>query len=423
MSERLPELELAHPEQELTGSAQGEDQYVELLHDANEGEENGNMTDTSMLHRPRPKKAQRLELVTQKGSRRTSETLDALAAELHALEISHDPQQRPQSILSDPYESYVSSEEDASEHTDDYDESLELGSDTQSIVSQASRRGSQQDTARAVSMIFAGKPHIVDIYHTRSLSADGTSTSSSRRPPPLRLDSKSSGSSKSSSSPTRSTSMPLMPTTSFAQVKKRSGIKGLASLATKWPSSAHNDSTSAGSSHIQSQPSSHMSISASKTPTSRVQAAWKDSKKNMSRKLSMARKHHPAPKGPASPYSGNFKSFSTNLLSLGTSTDADNADDPADKTTELGGSAQRRHLRRPSTALSRLSLHIDLERLALSKNDAKSKEPSPNASQTPSIYEDAQDATQELQAHAAPRNLRTKSSMMGLSSWFGKTPV
>ncbi|EXF77172.1 hypothetical protein CFIO01_08922 [Colletotrichum fioriniae PJ7] len=125
---------------------------------------------------PSPKKAQPTQTapaLPAKSSLRASRLLDGMALKI----ITNQPSQAA------PQEVYLSSEEEASSSADefsDYDYESESAESADSPV----RRKSQEDTARVVSVVFAGKPSIIDLPSTRR-SASPESMESSR--PPSRL--------------------------------------------------------------------------------------------------------------------------------------------------------------------------------------------------------------------------------------------
>ncbi|KAK4204239.1 hypothetical protein QBC40DRAFT_273056 [Triangularia verruculosa] len=109
----------------------------------------------------------------RKSSRRASRMLDN-----HGLKLGGEEGQ-----ATTPHDIYLSSEEDASSDADDfseydYDSSIE---DPDSPTA-ATRRGSQQVTARVVSVVFAGKPSIVNLSlkKQRSVSPSSSSLDTSR---------------------------------------------------------------------------------------------------------------------------------------------------------------------------------------------------------------------------------------------------
>lgn len=87
-----------------------------------------------------------------------------------------EDQQPPLKAQSAPHDVYLSSEEDASSSADDFSD-FECESSSEQSQKSAVRRGSQEDTARVVSVIFSGKPSIVDLPR-RSISPSSSETSS-----------------------------------------------------------------------------------------------------------------------------------------------------------------------------------------------------------------------------------------------------
>lgn len=132
----------------------------------------------SMLHRGRPrlvKRAVTAPAIPARNEKRASRILDNVMMELKALDGSTTKEPETISTIqeSDPHESYLSSEEDAS-LSDDYDDTYSLHDSagtsspyleeaTTEDFTRGSRRKSQEDTARVVSFIMVGKPQIVDI--------------------------------------------------------------------------------------------------------------------------------------------------------------------------------------------------------------------------------------------------------------------
>lgn len=103
--------------------------------------------------------------VPQRSSLRVSKLLDNFKL----------AQAEPEPSLNTPHDIYLSSEEDASSSADDFsDQDYESGSEeSQQAVA---RRGSQEDTARVVSVVYSGKPCIVHLGGSRrSSSPDSTS--------------------------------------------------------------------------------------------------------------------------------------------------------------------------------------------------------------------------------------------------------
>ncbi|OTB13699.1 hypothetical protein K445DRAFT_319922 [Daldinia sp. EC12] len=77
--------------------------------------------------------------------------------------------------ITDPHDAYLSSEEDASSSADDFSD-YECDSNSDQSEKSPARRKSQEDTARAVSVVYVGKPLVVD------LSGGRRSVSPIRRP-------------------------------------------------------------------------------------------------------------------------------------------------------------------------------------------------------------------------------------------------
>ncbi len=110
----------------------------------------------------------------ERSALRTSKLLDSL--KLNSIESARQS-------LTTSHDVYLSSEEDASSIADDIsDYDFESSSESNSDESEQSsvRRKSREDTARAVSVIFIGKPCIVNLSGSRASSSD-LSESSSRR--------------------------------------------------------------------------------------------------------------------------------------------------------------------------------------------------------------------------------------------------
>lgn len=105
----------------------------------------------------------------QRSSLRTSKLLD----NFKLAQAEPEP-----SLKTTPHDIYLSSEEDASSSADDFsDDECESGSEKaqEAVI----RRGSQEDTARVVSVIYSGKPCIVHLGGSRrSSSPDSTSSRS-----------------------------------------------------------------------------------------------------------------------------------------------------------------------------------------------------------------------------------------------------
>jgi hypothetical protein len=129
----------------------------------------------SILHRPRPKKAVKTPILPPRSEKRASKILETVMQDLKTFDDKETAKEESQrmSVLteSDPHELYLSSEEDAS-LSDDYEGSLMDFEESDGEhprgrqTSRASRRRSQEDTARVVSFIVVGKPQIVNIFNT-----------------------------------------------------------------------------------------------------------------------------------------------------------------------------------------------------------------------------------------------------------------
>ncbi|CZR56753.1 uncharacterized protein PAC_06642 [Phialocephala subalpina] len=127
----------------------------------------------SVVHRGRPKKVVRAPpAIPARNEKRASKILESVMLELKTLDGTETKDTDSRSMVqeSDPHESYLSSEEDAS-LSDDYEDSLtspedNLEDSTSPVESftRTTRRRSQEDTARVVSFICVGKPQIVDIF-------------------------------------------------------------------------------------------------------------------------------------------------------------------------------------------------------------------------------------------------------------------
>ena len=257
--------------------------------------------DGSIIHRPRPKKAVKPPAVPQRSDKRASRILESVLLELKTLDGTLPAKDAEQlSIVSDPHELYLSSEEDAS--LSDYDDSNSLidfaptEDGASQPTSRASSRRSQEDTARVVSFTLVTKPQIIQIIipppasqiqkrHSTSLDTLTSTTtthsttsyipSNTRRPPPLMLH--------STSPPSRS-------------LTQRSGAS-LTSLPKRKPSKLNLSTlvSSAKNSFLASDPFALPSTQSyddeeeaetpvtPKTPTSMAAAAFK---KGLSRSMS-----------------------------------------------------------------------------------------------------------------------------------------
>src|SRR6478609_7605544 len=107
-------------------------------------------TPTTMI--PSQRQLSAAPALPAKSSLRASRCLDGL--------LTHKLTPEGQAPFSTPHDVYLSSEEDASSSADDFsDFEFDSGSDE----SQSTRRGSQEDTAKVVSVVFSGKPSVIDL--------------------------------------------------------------------------------------------------------------------------------------------------------------------------------------------------------------------------------------------------------------------
>ncbi|KPM34823.1 hypothetical protein AK830_g11748 [Neonectria ditissima] len=124
----------------------------------------------------RQSSAEQAPALPVKSSRRASRMLDNI---IITQKMPLEDQQPPLTAQSAPHDIYLSSEEDASSSADDFSD-FEFESSTEEAQKTSTRRGSQEDTARVVSVVFSGKPSIVNLPR-RSMSPSSSETSS--RPP------------------------------------------------------------------------------------------------------------------------------------------------------------------------------------------------------------------------------------------------
>lgn len=159
------------------------------------------MSDSSIIHRGRPRKAIRMPVVPAKAHLRASRILENLTIQLKDMdktvkyEVEHKVVAKD---AEDPHESYLSSEEDGSESADESVEGssasyVEIDAGRRSSSSGSPSRYSSEDTARSIAFVFVGKPHLVDIVSASpvatSASASIRSRSSSLRPRAIRAGS------------------------------------------------------------------------------------------------------------------------------------------------------------------------------------------------------------------------------------------
>ncbi|KAK7417983.1 hypothetical protein QQZ08_011419 [Neonectria magnoliae] len=124
----------------------------------------------------RQSSAEQAPALPAKSARRASRMLEGI---IITQKMPAKDQQPPLTAQSAPHDIYLSSEEDASSSADDFSD-FEFESSTEEAQKAFTRRGSQEDTARVVSVVFSGKPSIVDLPR-RSMSPSSSETSS--RPP------------------------------------------------------------------------------------------------------------------------------------------------------------------------------------------------------------------------------------------------
>jgi hypothetical protein len=297
MAKVLPALERVR---EQSGSrslnTDAEEHYDSEIDDFQERDDE-EMSDVSILNQPRLSKTI-IPAVPPRSELRASRIFENLTIELEALEkAALEEKLRGQLVESDPYKSYLSSEEEGSESADEFDESIvELDSD-RPPSSRASSRCSHEDTARVVSFMFVGKPQLVEVAsHDRPASLKRRSTDRSvesresrRRPSPLRLIPNITGSSTLS---TR--------TSSLAASSKNLPLR----LYTHPAAAASTLSVASKHSFLQSDPFptpnpnevekvSSSSDAFPKTPTS-INAAWKGSILGVTRTLGKAAKKRPS---------------------------------------------------------------------------------------------------------------------------------
>lgn len=198
--------------------------------DFEEGEEDDvDMDGNSVLHRPRPRKL--VPDLPARSQLRASRVLENLTIQLNDLEQAALDDAKRQNV-EDPHEHYLSSEEEASESADEYDESIiELDSD-RPPSSRASSRQSYEETAHVVSFMFVGRPTLVEITLEKPSSTIHLQRLSSRRPSPLRLTPSTSMTSLRAHRPTTSRTSSLgAPTNTLSGRASKSSLSKLASKA------------------------------------------------------------------------------------------------------------------------------------------------------------------------------------------------
>ncbi|KJZ74170.1 hypothetical protein HIM_06401 [Hirsutella minnesotensis 3608] len=138
-----------------------------------------------------------------KSSLRTSRLLASLAQKTV-------PEDRPILPHAAPHQVYLSSEEDASSSADDLSDLDDMDWDGQDSQKSSTSRSSREDTARVVTVIFHGRPSIVEL--TRKAGGvpgpqSGTGILRTATEPTLARSRSNSGSSASFQNPPRSSSM------------------------------------------------------------------------------------------------------------------------------------------------------------------------------------------------------------------------
>lgn len=298
MAKLLPALERVR-EQSRTGNLNSDteehyDSEIDELHERGEDE----MSDGSILNQPRLGKTT-IPAVPPRSELRASRIFENLTIELEALEkAALEGKLRDQQVESDPYKSYLSSEEEGSESADEFDQSIvEIDSD-RSPSPRASSRCSHEDTARVVSFMFVGKPQLVEVAsHDRPASLKQRSTDRSeesresrRRPSPLRLIPNPTGlSTLSTRTSSLAASSKILPLRLYTHPVAAASTLSVASSkhsflqSDPFPTPNPNDVEKVSSS----------SDAFPKTPTS-TNAAWKGSILGVTRTLSKAVKKRPS---------------------------------------------------------------------------------------------------------------------------------
>jgi hypothetical protein len=295
MAKLLPGLERVREQSRSRNlDTDTEEHYDSEIDDFQERDEE-EISDGSILNQPRLGKVA-LPAVPPRSELRASRILENLTIELETLEkAALEEKLKDQPVESDPYKSYLSSEEEGSESADEFDESIvELYSD-RPPSSRASSRCSHEDTARVVSFMFVGKPQLVEVVsHDRSASLKRRSTDQSesresrRRPSPLRLipnitrstlsPRTSSLTSSSKNLPLRQYTLPDAAASTLSVTSKHSFLQ-----CDPFPIPNPNEVEKVSSS----------SDAFPKTPTS-INAAWKGSILGVTRTFSKAAKKRPS---------------------------------------------------------------------------------------------------------------------------------
>lgn len=286
----FPPLELVREQSDSKNLNSKPDENYEHEYNDFQDEREDERIDGSILSSSRPKSE--IPAIPPRSSLRASRLLESFMIELEAPEeaTAGDESSR-QSVESDPHASYLSSEEEASESADDYDESI-VELDGNRPTSRASSQDSQEDTARMVSFMFVGKPQLVDVSHSRPNSLKRRSTDCSdksrRRPSPLRLTSNDSRSSTPSS--VRSETYPASTAHLIRQHTNPATLNSSLNLSSRHAFLQSDPFPTLSPQEVQVPPSVD---TRPKTPTAIASAAWK---KGVTRTLSLAKRKPSIPK-------------------------------------------------------------------------------------------------------------------------------
>lgn len=137
-------------------------------------------TPTTMIPTQRSVSAGGAPALPAKSSLRASRVLDGL------LKLTPG-EQPPFTTQSAPHDIYLSSEEDASSSADDFSD-FESDSGSDESRTSSKRRGSHEDTARVVSVVYSGKPSMIHLPR-RSVSPSSSASEASSSRPSSRLSS------------------------------------------------------------------------------------------------------------------------------------------------------------------------------------------------------------------------------------------
>ncbi|KAF7552247.1 hypothetical protein G7046_g7474 [Stylonectria norvegica] len=116
-----------------------------------------------------PDAVERVPALPVKSSLRMSRVLDTLPLKLA-------PEDQPPFTQTAPHDVYLSSEEDASSSADDFSD-FDFDSASEEPRNSVKRRGSHEDTARIISVVFSGKPCMIDLPR-RSMSPSSQGSTS-----------------------------------------------------------------------------------------------------------------------------------------------------------------------------------------------------------------------------------------------------